>query len=208
MTKIIFALVFFVLSNCTLSAQNYEQGMQKALGFWKEGKTTEAVALFERIAATENDKWIPNYYIGLIQILESFKPENKGKMNDLLNNADEVIDLELSKNPENAEFLVLQALSKTALLASDPMTYGMSLSPQISGIYQKALALAPANPRVVLNKADFEMGGAQWTGADIKQICKQYEQAVELFSKFKDETPFYPNWGLDRAKAGVLKCGQ
>lgn len=208
MTKIITSVVFFFAALFASQAQQFEQGMSKALGFWKEGKPTEAVALLERIAIVEKNNWLPNYYIGLINSTEAFKPENRENITSLLNKADEVIDFELAKNPENAELLVLEALSDTALLVSDPMTYGMALSPKISGIYQKALALAPDNPRVVLNKAEFDMGGAEWTGADVKQICKQYEKAVDLFGKFKNETPFYPSWGLDRAKAGVQKCGQ
>jgi hypothetical protein len=206
MTKIITTLAFFITTFLAVNAQQYEQGMGKALGFWKEGKSIDALAILERIALTEKDNWLPNYYIALICTNEAFNPSNKDKINTLLSKADEVLALELGKNPNNAELLLLQAMSKTALLASDPMTYGMTLSPKIAGIYARVSVIAPENPRVVFCKAEFEMGVAKWTGADVKKLCDDVEKSIGLFATFKDETPFYPRWGLDRAQANLKNC--
>jgi hypothetical protein len=206
MTKIITTLAFFITTFLAVNAQQYEQGMGKALGFWKEGKSIDALAILERIALTEKDNWLPNYYIALICTNEAFNPSNKDKINTLLSKADEVLALELGKNPNNAELLLLLAMSKTALLASDPMTYGMTLSPKIAGIYARVSVIAPENPRVVFCKAEFEMGVAKWTGADVKKLCDDVEKSIGLFATFKDETPFYPRWGLDRAQANLKNC--
>ncbi len=184
----------------------FEQGMGKALGLWGEGKPTEATALFERIAAAEKTSWLPNYYIGLINSLEAFNPKNKENMTPLLAKANAAIDIELTKTPNNAELLVVRALAMTALLASDPMTYGMTMSPKIAGIYVQASMIAPENPRVVLNKARFEMGGAKWTGADVKKLCADVERSRELFNKFKPETPFSPKWGADQVDQVLKDC--
>lgn len=208
MTKIITTLAFFITTFLTVNAQQYELGMGKALGFWKEGKSTEAVALLERIALAEKDNWLPNYYIALISTNEAFNPSNKEKIIAFLTKADEVVALELEKNPNNAELLVVQAMSTTALLASDPMTYGMTLSPKIAEIYARASVIAPENPRVVFCKAEFEMGGAKWTGADVKKLCADVEKSIGLFATFKNETPFYPRWGLDRAQATLKNCAK
>ncbi len=207
MTKIITAIAFFICSLLTAQTQ-YEQGMSKALGLWKEGKTTEATALFERIASVEKDNYLPNYYIALINTTEAFKPANKEKINDLLDKANSVLEVELIKDPKNAELLVVQAMAKTALLASDPMTYGMTLSPKIAQIYTKSSLIAPENPRVVFCKAQFEIGGAKWTGADVKQLCIQVEKSIGLFAKFKPEMPFSPSWGLDNAQQTLNNCGK
>lgn len=207
MTRIITAITFFICTMLTAQTQ-YEQGMGKALGLWKEGKSTEASALFERIASVEKDNYLPNYYIALINTTEAFNPANKDKITSLLAKANAALDIELAKAPNNAELLVVQAMAKTALLASDPMTYGMTLSPKISEIYMHASLLAPENPRVVLCKAEFDMGGARWTGADVKEICTRYQKAIELFAKFKPETPFSPSWGLDRAQEALANCGK
>jgi hypothetical protein len=207
MTKIITAITFFICSLAIAQTQ-YEQGMEKALGLWKEGKSTEASALFERIAAAEKDNYLPNYYVALINTTEAFNPANKDKITSLLAKANAALDIELAKTPNNVELLVVQAMAKTALLASDPMTYGMTLSPKISEIYMHASLLAPENPRVVLCKAEFDMGGAKWTGADVKEICSRLQKSLDLFAKFKPETPFSPSWGLDRAQEAVQNCGK
>jgi hypothetical protein len=205
MTRIITLFTFFICSLLTAQTQ-YEQGMGKALGLWREGKSSDATALFERIASAEKVNWLPNYYIALINTTDAFNPANKDKMEVLLTKANAVLDIELTKSPKNAELLVVQAMAKTALLASDPMVYGMTLSPKISEIYMLASMLAPENPRVVFCKAQFEIGGAKWTGADVKQLCGQVAKSIDLFAKFKPETPFSPSWGLDRAKQALSNC--
>ena len=66
--------------------------------------------------------------------------------------------------------------------------------------------IAPQNPRVVLNKARFEMGGAKWTGADVKKICLEIERSRELFANFKPETAFSPKWGADQVDSALKEC--
>lgn len=205
MTKVIIAIAFFVTSLVSAQTQ-FEQGMGKAFGLWKEGKNTEASDMFERIASAEKTSWLPNYYVALINTTDSFDPENKEKISVLLDKANKALDIELIKNPKNAELLVVQAMAKTALLASNPMVYGMTLSPKIAEIYTLANLLAPENPRVVFCKAEFGIGGAKWTGADVKQLCGEVEKSIQLFAKFKPETPFSPKWGLDRATEALKNC--
>ncbi len=207
MTKFITVFALFVCSLISAQAQ-FDKGMEKALGLWKEGKSTEATAIFERIASADKESWLPNYYVALINSTEAFKPENKEKITSLLAKANAALDIELAKTPNNVELLVVQAMAKTALLASDPMTYGMTLSPKISEIYMKASLLAPENPRVVFCKAEFGIGGAKWTGADVKQLCEQVQKSIDLFAKFKPETPFSPSWGLERAQMTLQNCGK
>ena len=120
--------------------------------------------------------------------------------------AQDAIDNATAISPNNPELMVVQAMAKTALLVSDPMTYGMTLSPKISEIYTKASFIAPENPRVVFCKAEFEIGGAKWSGADVKKLCKDVERSIDLFAKFKPETPFSPKWGLDRAQETLKSC--
>lgn len=102
--------------------------------------------------------------------------------------------------------MVTQALIHTAWIAYDPMNNGMKLSGKVNEIYNKALAIAPDNPRVVLNKAEFDMGSAAYFGNDIKPMCEQVERAVSLFATFKPETAYHPKWGLDRAQEVLARC--
>lgn len=208
MTKIITTLAFFITTFLAVNAQQYEQGMGKALGFWKEGKSIDALALLERIALTEKDNWLPNYYIALISTNEAFNPSNRESVAVLLSKAQNALDKELMKQPNHIELMVMQAMIHTAWVNHDPMTNGMKLSGTIMRIYGKATAMDPKNPRAAFGKVEFEMGGAKWTGADVKSLCKEVEQTIVLFTNFKPETPFHPSWGLDRASAMLKNCSK
>jgi tetratricopeptide (TPR) repeat protein len=205
MTKLITAFALFVCSLLTAQGQ-FEQGMGKAFALWGEGKNTEASDLFERIAAAEKDNWLPNYYVTLVNTTSAFGTKDKDKMNLLLSKAQNALDIEMAKNQNNAELYVMQAMINTAWIVFDPMTNGQKLSAPTIELYNKALAIAPNNPRVVFGKAEFEIGGAKFWGTDTKPMCAQIEKAIGLFATFKPETPFSPKWGLDRAQAALKNC--
>jgi hypothetical protein len=215
MTKLITAFTLFVITFISAqgqqtavlaSAGQFEQGMGKAFGLWKEGKNTEASDLFERIAAAEPKKWLPNYYVALVNTTAAFGTKDKEKITLLLTKAQNALSLELAKNESNAELLVMQAMINTAWISFDPMTNGQKLSGATMGLYGKAAALAPNNPRVIFGKAEFEIGAAQFWGTDTKPMCAQIEKAIGLFATFKPETVFSPSWGFDRALAAQAKC--
>jgi len=207
MTKI--SIVIALCISSLLSAQGqFEQGMGKAFQLWGEGKNSEASDLFERIASAEKSSWLPNYYVALVNTTASFGTQDKEKINGLLTKAQDALDIEMVKNQNNAELYVLQALIYTAWIVYDPMTNGMKLSAKTMEMYEKAESLEPNNPRVVFSKADFQIGGAKWTGVDTKPLCAQIEKAIGLFATFKPETPFSPTWGLERAQETLKNCGK
>jgi tetratricopeptide (TPR) repeat protein len=207
MKKSILTAVFFLATLFATAQTQFEQGMTKAFGLWKSGNPTEAAAMFERIASAEKDSWLPNYYIALVNTTTAFQTlGDKQKITGLLDKAQAALDIEFAKNPNNAEILALQALIYTAWIASDPMTNGMKLSGKVIETYAKAEKIDPNNPRVVFGKAEFEIGGARYFKQDTKPMCAQIEKAITLFSTFKPETPFHPNWGLDRALEAQKEC--
>ena len=205
MTKIITIIALFVASVVSAQGQ-FEQGMGKALQTWKEGKPVEAVAQLERIASVEKTNWLPNYYIALINTTQAFGEKDKTKMLSLIEAAQKAQDVCNSLAQEHPEVLVMQAMIHTANIVYDPMTNGQKLSGDVLYILNKAYKIAPENPRVVFQKASFEIGMAQYFGQDTKPMCAQIEKAIELFATFKPETALHPSWGLERAQAEFEKC--
>lgn len=205
MKKLLLVLAVMA-SGFTYAQGQYEQGMGKAFALWKEGKSTEASAMFERIASAEKNNWLPNYYVSLVNTTASFGTKDKETVNGLLTKAQEALDIEMAKDPQNVELLVMQAMVYTGWIAFDPMTNGMALSGKVMQLYAQAEKLAPDNPRVVFGKADFEIGGARFFGTDTKPMCSEVEKAIGLFEKFKPETPFSPKWGLERALETQKEC--
>lgn len=205
MTKIITVITLFICS--LLSAQTqFEQGMTKAFGLWKEGKNAEASAMFERIAGAEKNSYLPNYYVGLVNTLSVFTEKDRTKIDLLLTKAQDALDIEMIKDQSNSELYVLQALIYTGYVVADPMTNGMKYSEKVMEAYAKAKALNPNNPRAVFGEADFQLGGAKWTGVDTKPLCTQVDKAIELFGTFKPETAFAPKWGIERALEVQKTC--
>jgi hypothetical protein len=202
------ALIIAVLVSGILNAQtNYEKGMQKAFELWKTNPT-EASNLFERIAEAESENWLPSYYAAQINIVQSFGIKDEDILNAQLSKAQTLLDGAKSISKDNSEILVLQALLYTAWVAYDGATYGMTLSGQISALYAQAEQLAPDNPRVILNKAEWGMGSARFFGQDTSPFCKDIERATELFANFKPESPFHPNWGKERSEQMLNSCNK
>jgi hypothetical protein len=205
MKKITTTIALFVAIIATAQGQ-FEQGMGKAFQLWGESKNTEASDMFERIAAAEKSSWLPNYYVALVNTTASFGTQDKTQVNALLTKAQNALDVEMIKDQKNAELYALQALIYTAWVVSDPMTNGMKYSAKVMEAYAKAKAIDPNNPRVVFGEADYQIGGAKWTGIDTKPLCQEVDKAIGLFATFKPETPFSPKWGLDRALEAQKNC--
>ena len=100
----------------------------------------------------------------------------------------------------------MQALLHTAWVAYDGATYGMQLSGKVIALYEKAKAIAPENPRVISSKADWDIGGAKYFGQDTKPFCKELERSLDLFTNFKPESEFHPNWGKERVGQLLKDC--
>ena len=205
MQKIALIIASFVVT--LLSAQTqYEKGMLKANEFWTSGDYDQAVQLYERISSAEPDNWIPAYHAARILVVTSFNIKDQKIIESRLEKAQRFIDIGLSISTDNPELMIVQAQLYTVWVAYDGATYGMMFSGKISSIYNRAKELAPDNPRVLLSKAEWDMGSARFFGQDIKPFCQDVEKALELFANFKPESEFHPNWGEKRAEQILKGC--
>lgn len=205
MKKIITTIALLVAVISSAQTQ-FEQGMGKAFALWGEGKSMEASAMFERIAGVEKNSYLPNYYVALINTTSVFTEKDKTKIDLLLTKAQDALDIEMIKDQNNAELYAMQALIYTGWVVADPMTNGMKYSAKVMEAYAKGKAIDPNNPRIVFGEADYQLGGAKWTGVDTKPLCAQVDKAIELFATFKPATAFSPKWGLERALESQKNC--
>ena len=204
--KKVMIIALILINTAVLAQDQYTIEMQKAFKLLGEGQIAEASNLFERITTAEPDNWLPAYYVSQVNTVASFGEKDKGKLTQQLEKAQEFVDLALAVSPDNPEILVQQALVHTAWVAFDGATYGMTLSGKVEALYAKALQLAPENPRVVLSKAEWDMGSAKFFGQDTAPYCKDVERSMELFANFKAASSFHPNWGKERAEQIVKDC--
>lgn len=193
-------LLTFLITSIGFSQSKYEVGMQKAFDLWQEDKVCEAANMFERIAQAEQEKWLPPYYVAQINVIKSFGEKDKTKISAQLEKAQDFINLAKTNSNENPEILVLEAQWYTAWIAFDGQQYGMKYSGKVQQLYTKALEIAPNNPRVILSKAEWDMGSATFFNQPLDPYCKDIRRAIELFATFKPEGKFYPTYGEDRAR--------
>lgn len=206
--KKVIVIASFLISALGMAQDQYTKGMQNAFQLWGEGKSIDASNMFERIASAEMDNWLPHYYVAQVNTVASFGERDKDKLTQQLEKAQEFVDIAKAISPDNPEILVQQAMIYTAWIAYDGAAYGMTLSGKVAQLYQKALTLDPNNPRVVFSKAEWGMGSAKYFGQDTTPYCKDVERSIELFTNFKAESPFHPNWGKDRAEMTLENCNK
>ncbi|HDZ15083.1 hypothetical protein LCGC14_0858540 [marine sediment metagenome] len=171
-----------------LNAQSqYGESMQKAMKLREERKTEEASNLFERIALLENVNWLPSCYSDLVNTTACFGEKDKKQLTEGLEKAKESIDIAKNLSPDNTELLIKETMINTAWIVFDGATNGMTLSGENSQLYQKALQLAPENPRVVFSKAEWDMDSDRYYGKDMAPYGKDVERSLQLFVNFKPD---------------------
>ena len=199
------ATLLLVCISCTAVAQTqYQKGMTKAFELWKADKATDAANLFERIAQAETDNWLPPFYVSQINVFQSFSEKDAEVLIPQLKKAQDFLNDAKAISKDNPEILVLEAQLLTSWIVYDGQKYGMKYSGKITELYNKAAALAPENPRVVLGKTEWEIGAAKWFGKSTEPYCKDLVRAQALFANFTPEGEFYPRGGGERV-AQVMK---
>jgi tetratricopeptide (TPR) repeat protein len=204
--KNLIIIALLAITGGTQAQTNFEKGMTKAFELWEANKTDEAENMFERIAKAEPNEWLPNYYIAQINSIKSWNIKDESVLKGQLDKAQEHLDIAMTKSEDNAELLVMQAQVLTNWVAFDGMTYGMKYSGKVNQLYANALGLAPNNPRVVFNKATWNINSAKYFGKDTAPYCKEIEASIELFDTFKAVSEFHPKWGKEHAEEALKGC--
>ena len=199
MKKSIFILAIIITAP-SFGEAKYETGMQQALDLWYAENHWEAANLFERIAQAEPDNWLPPYYVAQINVIYSFGETDEAKLTAQLGKAQDFLNDAMAISNDNAELMVVEAQLYTAWVTFDGQRYGMQYAGKVAQIYQEAFQIAPDNPRVVLGKAEWDMGSAQFFGQPVDAYCQDITKAIELFSTFEPASKFHPKGGVDRAK--------
>jgi len=209
MKKLILLLVISVISFNTQAQTSYEKGMQSAFDLWNEDKLIEASNLFERISTVEKDNWLPPFYAGYTLVLSAFEIEDETTLKLKLDKAKSLLEQAASNSPKNPDIMIAQALHNTAYINFDGQKYGMTMSSKNASIYNEALKIAPNNPRVILAKAEWDMGSARFFNQSADPYCKDVERALEILkTEDKSDIKFYPDWGQERAEKILEECGK
>lgn len=138
MLKLITTLALFVATIVSGQA-SFEKDLSKAIHFWNEGKSSEALMTLDKITMSNKENWLPYYYVALIHTVEAYENTNdKAKMKKSLELAQKSQDKANGLALENPEVLVVQAMIHTGWIVYDPMVNGQKLSTDVLYILKKS----------------------------------------------------------------------
>ena len=202
--KALTTTLFLFIATFCMAQSNYEKAMTKGLETMQTDLNA-AAQQFERITAAEKENWLPPYYAALAYVNSSWGQNPKEQTLASMKKAQEFINKAESLSQNNPEIMVLQGLLNTCYIQYDSSIYGMKLSGSTTAIYEKAIAIAPENPRVVSNRAQWLIGSARFFGKDVKPYCKDLATAADLFTK-NDSANFLPEWGKEQCLKALVAC--
>ncbi len=199
-----------LISICAYGQEDrYTTAMKSAIELMDQASDpaefVESANQFERIATAEKSRWMPYYYASYSLVIMSFEESDGGKKDQVLDRAQELLDLAMKLEPEESELHVLQAFLYPSRIMVDPMGRGMTYIEKMFTELETAKSLNSENPRIYyldgVNKVNLpsSMGG----GADVAKPI--LEEALTRFEAFENSDPLWPNWGEEGARTELEK---
>jgi hypothetical protein len=212
MKKVIFIIISFTLLLCKVNAQDYHQVMLTGIAKMDSAKTLEqwqdAAGHYERIAAVDTTKWLPQYYAAYTNIMVGLM-QKKDKAKDAFYDKSATYIARIEKmNVKNDEVLLLKSFLLQMQIAVNPMKRGKELGPQSDALLEEANKKNPDNPRYYLLKAENLYYTPPMFGGDKVKACENYQLAKDKFVIFKPADDISPNWGLHRINEMLIECSK
>lgn len=208
-----FALV--CMSLVSYAQSNYEKIMTEKISKLETCKTPEDFQTlandFQRIADKEKGKWQPNYYTAFSYIQKGRVLMREGKMQTLDEAADQAqkyVDEAESAEKNNSEIHLLQKMIYSLKMMVNPMERYMTFGAKAEEALKKAEQLDPANPRVVLIKAEDTYFTPEQYGGSKSKGMELFKSALEKYKAFKPKTSLDPNWGQSEAEYFISQSGK
>ncbi|MGZ8904040.1 MAG: hypothetical protein ACXW0H_10870 [Methylobacter sp.] len=166
----------------------------------------QSVNSFERIAATEKNKWEPFYYIGFGYLMMANIEKDSNTKDTYLDKALEAVEKGKIIAPSESELVALEGFAYMLKVAVDPQSRGMVYAPKAVQIFETALSLNPENPRALALLAQMQFGTASFFGSPPTDACANNAKALERFQTYKSQNPLAPVWGLRMAESLKEAC--
>jgi len=189
---------------------NYEAAMSQNLERMRSAETIEeyqqVVNTFERIAAAEQQQWLPAYYATLTYINMSNSEQDGDKKDQLLDKAQLHLDKALKLAPKESELHVLQGYVHLMRISVSPMVRGLKYSSMAIENFEKAKTLNPDNPRAYFMLGSTKFNTPAMFGGGPEAAKPHLTIAKEKFDRVKPASAIAPSWGQKAAESLLAKC--
>jgi tetratricopeptide (TPR) repeat protein len=168
---------------------------------WYTEDTRDLASVESRVRELPDADPKRSYYLTLIQLREAQITEDAAGR--AAGGCIDSADAALAARPTDAELLALQSLCMELRSRSHPV--GMPFAGSRSRAQmQRALQLAPANPRVRLLAAQLAYAGAKTTAERAGQLAA-FQSAVDAFEIERQGLERIPGWGAAEAWQGLAQ---
>lgn len=210
----IFFVILFITSNLMAQQEHkppsYYEKMKSSLYTLYNAGNYETFSMISKqlrkIAEEEDTKWIPYYHTTYAYIMAAFLSKEKYDAEELLNQAQMMLDKANKLSPNNDEITALQGFLYQARVSVNPQDRSREYAQKTVQQYDLARFQNPDNPRPyyligqVLFRLPKELGGNK------ENACKHFVQAAEKYKTFKPRSEFSPNWGEAANEVMLKNC--
>jgi len=191
-----------------LSAGNYQEAMRQNISqLYKVNQVEEINAIaanFKRIAAAENDQWLPQYYAAYAYTRSCHFISDADAIDQQLDKAQAELDVLFKSHKTESELHVLQAFIYSLRITNPSRGYKYSSLSNTS--LSKAEQLNPKNPRIYYCKGSNVFHTPKMFGGGKAKAKPLFEKASKLFHSENDSTSLKPHWGKAHNRAMLYKC--
>lgn len=201
-------VIAICLLNASAFADDFENAMLKARKSLNEAMMKNDASMlikargqFERILQLKKDPWLVNYYVALadygLAITGSASGDSK-KIKQYTESGMATLQKSIDEKPDFAESYILMKGFNF-----NRWQYEQEKMQEIISATQNADAeagkLEPDNPRFVLLNGISSYWTPEAFGGGATKAVADLEKSIDLFSKRKEKSELYPEWGKDLA---------
>jgi hypothetical protein len=209
MKTILFMAVILTATILRAEESKYELGMNKAMTMMQSSKTAPdmlaASALFERIADSEKDKWLPYYYAAYTNIQSAWMDEKSDK-DKLAERSLMLIEKAELLETNNSEIFLLRQMVAIQQMSVDGMSRWKKYGDIANSALDSAKKADPTNPRSYFLEGQSVLNTPKAFGGGEKNARPIFAKAVELYATFVPASKLHPVWGKDEASEMLKQC--
>ena len=201
MKVILLSLTLISATFFNMISPGYPEKMKTTLKEFENARKVDdfkAVAnTFERISKMEQKEWLPLYYSANIHVLLIYidTTATLAQKDGYLDYADGLITKAEELAPKESEIQVLKSFLILSRIGLDPQTRGAAQYQGYVAALDKALQLAPENPRVKYMVLAKDVGQAQFFGQDTSAFCPKLKALLESWDTHTVVSELHPKWG-------------
>lgn len=192
----VLAMVAALATSFTIKAQDYKSDMDTLVNQINSANPNYALlaSQFQNLAQSNPSTWEASYYQVYCTTMQAYSEKGE-KIDQLLDAVEPIIATLEKQNPQESEFLVLEAMINQARIAVSPMARGMKYSQKYNELLDKALTMNPENPRALLIKGMGVLNMPAMFGGGKNNAKPLFTAAKDKFEKFVAPSSIYPSWG-------------